>query len=108
MRPNCFSHYFRWLPDLVQLSTNVQIVGLAAVCWAIWKFRNDASFEHKLIKDPAELICRACAFLNYWAELQKDGNREVLLAGASNLQAKALDLRDGANGSKRRLQIEEA
>ena len=37
-----------------------------------WKARNDACFNAKLIHHPAEIICRACAFLFFWAGLHKD------------------------------------
>ena len=43
--------------------------GLAAICWAIWKARNKACFEKKLIKHPAETMCHACALMSYWAGL---------------------------------------
>jgi hypothetical protein len=38
------------------------VFGIAAVCWAIWKTRNKACFENKMIKHPAEVLCYACAF----------------------------------------------
>lgn len=62
----CMEHLFvdAWAPetDMVALpkklvdsyyflprSRNLQIVGLAVMCWAIWKLRNKACFENKLI-----------------------------------------------------------
>jgi len=44
---------------------------LAAICWATWKTRNDACFNAKMIHHPAEIVCHACALLNYWAGLHK-------------------------------------
>jgi hypothetical protein len=68
-RPGSFTQFFWWFPRLIPASRNVQIAGLAAICWAIWKLRNRACFEHKLIKNPSELISFAAVFMNYWAGL---------------------------------------
>ncbi|KQJ88017.1 hypothetical protein BRADI_4g14943v3 [Brachypodium distachyon] len=90
-RPACFSQYFRWITQHIPISRNLQIVGVAAICWALWKLRNRASFgEQKLIRSPSEIICYACAFLRYWADLQKEADKTNLLAGAAALQAEAL------------------
>ena len=58
-------NYMIWFPSKPQLHAFL----LAAVCWAIWKARNDACFNAKLTHHPAEIICRACAFLSFWAGL---------------------------------------
>jgi hypothetical protein len=63
----------------------VQIVGLAAICWAIWKLRNRACFEHKLIKSPSELISFVVVFINYWVGLHNSPDAENIRAGAASL-----------------------
>ncbi|PNT67187.1 hypothetical protein BRADI_3g22341v3 [Brachypodium distachyon] len=80
------------MAQFTTLSRNIQVVALAAVCWAIWKLRNRACFEHKLIRSPAEIVCYACSFLNYWAELQQGGEGDLLRQGAALLQEEALGL----------------
>ena len=55
-RPGSFLQFFWWLPQFINASRNVEITGPAAICWAIWKLRNQACFEKKLIKSPFELI----------------------------------------------------
>ncbi|PNT75212.1 hypothetical protein BRADI_1g28723v3 [Brachypodium distachyon] len=77
-------------PRLFSISN--EVVGLAAICWAIWKLRNRACFEKKLIRSPAEIICLACAFMKYWPWLQSNGDEARLRAGAEALQAEALRL----------------
>jgi hypothetical protein len=67
------------------LILNVQIAGLAAICWAIWKLRNRSCFEKKLIKSPNELISLSAFFMNYLAGLHKSPDEENLKAGANNL-----------------------
>jgi hypothetical protein len=49
-----------------------------------------ACFEQKLIKSPAEIICYACFFLRYWAGLQKERDKAIILEGAKTLQETAL------------------
>jgi len=65
-------------------------VGLAAICWAIWKARNNICFEKKLISSPTEKICSASSFISYWAGLQDESGREELEAGAGALKTAAL------------------
>jgi hypothetical protein len=49
------SPIFWWFPQFVAASRNTQIAGLAS-CWAIWKLRNKACFEKKMIKNLIEQI----------------------------------------------------
>ncbi|KQK05369.2 hypothetical protein BRADI_2g19695v3, partial [Brachypodium distachyon] len=80
--PSCFSQYFHWIARHTKLSRNMQLVGIAAICWATWKIRNRACFEKRLIRSPAELICSACSFMKYWAGLQRGGEDDVKGRGA--------------------------
>jgi len=43
------------------------MVGLAAVCWMIWRIRTSTCFEGKRIKSPPVIICLICSVLKYWA-----------------------------------------
>jgi hypothetical protein len=70
-RPGNFAEYFRWISKFSGFTANTQVIGVAALCWTLWKHRNMACFEKKLIKSPAEIICYACSFLRYWAGLSK-------------------------------------
>jgi hypothetical protein len=69
----------------------VQSVGLAAICWAIWKLRNIVCFDHKLIKSPNELIGFAAVFMNYWAGLHTSPDAENIRAGVASLLQLAED-----------------
>jgi hypothetical protein len=89
-RPSCFTQYFWWIAKVFPVGPNFHIVGIAALCWAIWKTRNNACFEGKLISSPMGLICYMCAFLRYWAGLQGENDREMLMEGASRLQRGAM------------------
>jgi hypothetical protein len=85
-RPFCFTQYFWWIAKNLPVGPNFHIVGITALCWAVWKIRNNACFEGKLISSPVGLICYMCAFLRYWAGLQGEKDKEMLLEGASRLQ----------------------
>jgi hypothetical protein len=85
-RPSCFTQYFWWITKILPVGSNLHIVGIVALCWAIWKTRNNACFEGKLISSPLGLICYMCAFLRYWEGLQNEKDKELLLEGATRLQ----------------------
>jgi len=68
------------------------MVGLAAICWSIWRSRNNVCFEKKKIRSPTEIICLASSFIVFWTELQKAENRNSLVAGAEALKNMALRL----------------
>ena len=65
------------------------MVGLLAICGALWLARNKYSFEGKLTRSPTEIICSASSFISYWAGLQKGGDEKMLEDGASILKQAA-------------------
>jgi hypothetical protein len=73
---------------------NVQIVGIPAICWAIWKTRNKAWFDGKLIKSHIDLICYFVVFIKYWAALNNDADQVALRAGAESLATVAMAVRE--------------
>ena len=73
----------KWLPD----GQNVYYFGFAAVCWAIWKCRNNAIFDAKLIRHPTEILLHSCAFMNFWARLYTSDFQGRLLDGVKTLLA---------------------
>jgi hypothetical protein len=72
----------------------VQIAGIAAICWAIWKTRNSSCFERKILKNPADLIFFATSFMKYWAGAHSDTEAAQLQQGAAAL----INLALGAGG----------
>jgi hypothetical protein len=104
--PENFSQFFWWFPRHVPASRNVQILGVAAICWAIWKLRNRACFEGKLIHSPIELIIYSTVFMNYWAGLNSAADQVIIRQGAENLANVARTVQN----AKRRgnLRIEDA
>lgn len=78
-------------------SRNVHVIGLASICWAMWKLRNRACFEKKLIRSPAEMICYACSSLKYWAGMQNEETKVAIESGAEVLKEEALRLHAVSN-----------
>uniref|UniRef100_A0A8I6Z0C5 Reverse transcriptase zinc-binding domain-containing protein n=1 Tax=Hordeum vulgare subsp. vulgare TaxID=112509 RepID=A0A8I6Z0C5_HORVV len=74
--------YMLFLPGFSDVYTG----GVAAICWAIWLARNRATFEKKWINTPFEIVFTTCAFLKYWAGLQKPVMMEVVKKGADMLK----------------------
>jgi hypothetical protein len=104
-RPGNFSQFFWWFPRHIPASRNVQILGVAAICWTIWKLRNRACFEGKLIKSPIELILYATVFMNYWAGLNSVADQENIRRGAGNLVNVAESMHN--EGRRSNLRIED-
>lgn len=60
-------------------TSNVQFhsLGIAAICWAIWKTRNCICFEGKKIHDAVSILCHACALIKYLAALAEGSGGEA-------------------------------
>lgn len=87
--PNSTNQYWRWISIHLTSGQQVYTLILAAICWATWKARNKACFEHKLIKHPAEIICHACSLMFFWAGLYKPDLQEQIADGVKLLLSMA-------------------
>jgi hypothetical protein len=67
-------------------------LGIAAIYWAIWKAWNKACFEGKLIQNPVEILCHACALMQLWAGLYAGEEKEVMIDGVSAMLKIAMEL----------------
>jgi hypothetical protein len=57
------------------------MLGLAVICWAIWKTRNVVFFEKKISRNPLEILCSTCVFMRYWIGLYPKVTKEVINEG---------------------------
>ena len=64
-RPNSFEQFWFWTNTYLSNHKHFHSVGLAAICWAIWRARNLSCFEQKRIKSPIEIVCMASYFICY-------------------------------------------
>lgn len=87
--PLNIKQYWLWADTHFPNCKQIHGFGIAAICWAIWKARNKACFERKLIKHPAEIICHACSFMSFWTGLYKPDFQSQLTEGVKMLLSAA-------------------
>ena len=85
--PDSYRQYKRWIEIWLPDGKTVHHFGFAAISWAIWKCRNKAIFDKKVIRHPAEILIHACVFLKYWTGLHKEEMQTGLLEGVKTLLA---------------------
>lgn len=89
-RPVNFEQYWIWINRSLPQGRKVYMVGLAAICCAIWLTRNKICFDNKRVNSPAEIICIISSFLSYWSTLQKQEFALQMEVGARSLKKMAL------------------
>ena len=67
-------------------------VGVAALCWAIWKTRNKVCFDGKKFQNSIEIICYACTLMRYWTGLYAEVDREMLINGVNTMLRVATEI----------------
>jgi hypothetical protein len=68
--PNSIRHMFgSWLSNQSKKIRNLIWVGVAAVCWAIWRCRNDIIFHKVKYHSILQVIFRGTYWLRFWAQL---------------------------------------
>jgi hypothetical protein len=102
--PNSYEQSDPWIKKALPGGEVVHMFGLAVICWSIWKARNMACFEKKLIKNPNEVIFSACLFMQFWAGLFKGDMYEKVKPGVDMLMKTALNVgRKSSTATGRRL-----
>jgi len=89
-RPGNFYQYWIRISNSFPYGKQVYALGLAAVCWAIWRIRNSVCIESKSVKSPTKIICMICSFITYWAGLQKVDMEKQLVQGMDIVNKMAL------------------
>jgi hypothetical protein len=57
---------------------NLIIIGVAALCWAIWISRNDLVFNKTPMVTYLQVLFRATHWLRFWGHLQKVEDQEII------------------------------
>jgi hypothetical protein len=81
--PTSFNQSWKWCETWIPNGKQFHVVGIAAICWSVWKMRNKICFEGKKLHNPLEIVSHACALMKHWAGLQKDVDKEVLIQGVN-------------------------
>ena len=79
--PRDMNQYKNWLNFWLPNGASVHMLGFAAICWAIWKSRNRACFDNKILRNPAEIVIHACALMAFWAGLYTPELQDQLAVG---------------------------
>ncbi|RCV39865.1 hypothetical protein SETIT_9G004500v2 [Setaria italica] len=66
-RPSSHDQFWVWVTSTIPRFQHFHMVGLLAICWALWNARNRVCFKGKMTRSPTEIICSASSFLTYWA-----------------------------------------
>lgn len=90
--PSSFDQCWKWCDNWLPESKQFHTVGIAAICWAIWKTRNAICFESKIVSNPITIICYASSLMCYWAGLFLEDDKEALVAGVNKMLAIAVKL----------------
>jgi hypothetical protein len=91
-RPRSYAQYWVWIPNALPGGDKMYMVGLAAICWVIWKGQNRVCFEKKHLRSPSELVYSTCAFLRYWAGLQAEESQKLIVSRVDLMMRTAMKL----------------
>ena len=75
--PRSFDQCWTWCEKWLPFGEKIHAIGIAAICWAIWKTRNSVCFEGKVVTSPITTIYQAGLFF--------DGDKDELVAGANTM-----------------------
>lgn len=62
--PSSFEQSWAWCETWIPHGKKFHVVGIAAVCWAIWKMRNKICFDGKRLHNPLETYVIHVLLLN--------------------------------------------
>jgi len=62
-RPTNFDQFWEWAEQYIQNSKKFHMVGLAAICWALWRSMNNVFFENKKVR--SDWGCLSCLLLSW-------------------------------------------
>ena len=68
------------------------MVVIAAVCWGVWKVRNNVTFEEHKLRSPCEILFHISSLVTYWSGMHKKKEQDMLQAGASKLLERSVEL----------------
>ena len=54
--PRNFNQCWAWCEQWLPYGNKFHAIGIAAICWAIWKTRNSARFEGKVVTSPIHIL----------------------------------------------------
>ena len=92
--PRSVSHMLEnWLSNFSDKEGRVMLVGAAALCWVIWRYRSDIIFNKTKYSSFIQAIFRGSYWLRLWVHLQHEDMTNVLFRRMSlALETVALEI----------------
>jgi hypothetical protein len=104
--PKSISHMFgSWIRGFTPGLRNQIIVGIAAICWALWLNRNDAVFQNLVANSHLQVLFRATYWIRQWSMLSKEEEGRNLKEGCRRLEGLVMHF-FGTRGWKNQKRIE--
>jgi hypothetical protein len=79
-----------WLRSFSKKQSSLVVIGVAALCWAIWISRNDLVFKKSQFVSILRVIFKGVFWIRSWAILSNDDERNSLKVGGCLLESVAL------------------
>jgi hypothetical protein len=86
-KPEGVEHLFG--PRLRSFSSkqrNLVLIGLVAICWALWISSNDLVFQKSQYKSILQVIFRGTFYIRSWSVLSKQDGRTIWKDGCHALE----------------------
>ena len=84
--PTSVSNMFgNWLNGIDKMTKARIRIGVSAICWSIWKCRNDIVFNRKTNVHVLQVINMAVYWIQLWATLLSSDQQELMVAGCARL-----------------------
>ena len=80
-----------WLRRFPQKLRKQFLMGVAALCWAIWLSRNDAVFNRKLPNSYLQVIFRGTHW-RLWSQLSKEEEKDYIKRNCQSIEGLMLEL----------------
>jgi hypothetical protein len=68
------------------------LIGIAAICWAIWLSRNNSIFQRSKPCSCMQVIFKSAFWIRSWSILTKEEEQRCLLFGSRCLETMALEI----------------
>ena len=90
--PTSISQCWEWCESWLPMGKKFHLWGISAICWAIWKARNRACFDGRIIRNPIEILCHAAALMCFWTGIYAEIDSMMLINGVNTMLKVASDL----------------
>ena len=68
------------------------LFGASALCWSIWRCRNDIVFNHKKMPNIMQVIFMCSNWLHSWCMMLSQEQQDTMRNGATRLELVAKEL----------------